>query len=349
MNDWGRLRLGRAELSGRAIVFALGLGFWLVGTLLRFGAHGWDALWAAVWFVAGLMVLTAATRTLATRRIVFCFLMGGLAMTLSWALIRLLNTALPQEFVGIYMAPGIEEAIKLAPVLLLLWVRRRREAFTFGALDLMLQAGATGAGFGMVEEAHIRAGYPWPDVPLLPAVATESVGRLIAGHALWSALAGLALGCGLLLRSRLRWAPVLGAFGFAWVVVDHMLTNYYSGHAGDPFLLWRIPNAVGFHGYLTPYLLSAGIVAATALECWILYLRAPKHQELRLSWAELRAREPRPLARLHAAWEFVRDRRRFAFADFYCRTGHAAQRRRAAGAAAAVADSLLARAPRTPA
>jgi hypothetical protein len=275
--------------------------------------------------------------------------MGGLAMTSSWALIRLLNAALPREFVGIYLAPAIEETIKLAPVVLLLWLRRRREAFTMGALDLMLQAGAAGAGFGMVEEAYIRAGYPWPDVPLLPAVATVSVGRLIAGHAFWSALAGLGLGCGMLLRTRLRWAPVVGAFGFAWVVVDHMLTNYYSGHAGDPFLLWRIPNAVGFHGYLTPYLLGAGILLATALEAWILYVRAPKHRELRLPWGELRAREPRPLARLHAAWEFLRDRRRFAFADFYCRTRHRAQRRSAAGAAAAVADSLLARAPHAPA
>ena len=344
MSDWGRVRLGPVEASGRSLVFILGVGWWIAGMLLRFGRHGWEALAAAVWFVAGLALLTAATRTVATRRLVFCFLIGGLTMTLSWALIRSLNATLPAgpEFIGIYLAPAIEETLKLGPVVLLVWLRRRTEAFTLGALDLMLMAAACGAGFGMVEEAHIRASFSWPDVRFLPAVATTSVGRLIAGHAFWSALAGLTLGTGMLLRTRLRWAPALGAFGFAWAVLDHMLTNYYSGHSGDPFLLWRIPNAVGFAGYLTPYLLGAGLLAATALEAWILYVRAPRHPELRLPWASLRAAERRPVARIGAAWNFLRERRRLAFADFYCRTRHGNQRRRAAGAAAASADRLLA-------
>ncbi|MBW3666549.1 MAG: PrsW family intramembrane metalloprotease [Actinobacteria bacterium] len=307
-------------LAPSTLVVMAGVMWWVGIMLAQTGGSGWRALWAAVSFVVGLMLVTSATRTVGLRRLVSFFIVGGFLLTIGWIVIRLLSAIVGPDVTGVYLVPLVEETLKIAPVLAFLWSRRRRRILTLGALDIMVLAAAVGAGTGMVEEAFIRLEFAWPDVVLLPAVATTSLGRLIAGHAIWSALAGLTLGLGVLLRSRRGLAYLIAPSGFLLAVLDHSLTNAYSG--GDPGLGWRVLNGVFLNGYLTSVVLYLGLAATIVFEAWIVYRKLPRLPDLRLPLKAIRDRESSPLNQWRAAWTFLTTRRRLAFANFHFRSSH---------------------------
>lgn len=342
MTPGGRIRVGFLDLSVRTVVMVVGIGWWIGWTLAAAGSETWAAATAAVSCLAGLFVLTAGTRTVGTRRIVFCFLLGGFLMSVSWLLVRVLYGAVGDvDVVSIRIVPWVEETLKLLPVVAL-GALRRIESRTWGAVDVMLMAAASGAGFGVVEEAWLRSEYPWPDVALVPAVVTESVGRVIAGHALWAALAGLGLGLALLVGERHRWAWLLAPAAFLWAVVDHRVTNHWSSHSTEPGFLWSVVNSVGLEGWLTPVLLLLGLLAATAVEARILYREIPIPPELR---TPVRPTGTSRLAALDHAWRWRRARRAFGFAVYRLYTSRHPRRGRPAAAAALRVASHLAAAP----
>lgn len=338
---WGTIRVGNRQVSGRRLVYVLGIVWWLGAMLVQTGSSGWRAVWAAISFVLGSMIVTAATRTMGLRRVAFFFLLGGFMATMGWVLMVAVSRLGSETFVSVFFVPFLEEALKLVPALVILWRWRGRGILSLGALDVMLMAAASGAGAGLLEEAFIRERFAWPDVAYLPAVATESLGRLIAGHAMWSALAGLTLGVALLLRSRGRWAYLLAPSGFVLAVVDHAITNQYA-NVSDPGLAWRALNGIFLNGYLTSVLLGVGLVMVIALELWIVYVKLPRLPEFRVPWEDIRQQDGGLLEKWRRTARFLFDHRRLAFANFHFRSNpRESERRQTAEVALAVGASLL--------
>jgi hypothetical protein len=124
-----------------------------------------------------------------------------------------------------------------------------------------------------------------------------------AGH-LWTGLAGLGGGFGLLLcRPRIT-MTLVAVSGLLWSAIDHTATNYGSTH--------RDPLAIGLR-FITgdgwfAYLFFLGVVAAILVD---LYVAVPSRRRLD------ETRLPRPtlsFAGLRALWAFERLRRQFAYA-----------------------------------
>ena len=157
------------------------------------------------------------------------FMLGGFAMSLAYVH-RPLGAAYSARA---FVVPPIEELLKIAPVLFVLWRGRKSLTRTFGVTDVMLLAAASGAGFGMVEDAYIRHNSGWPaQLDWLPLTEITG-GRVIAGHAIWTTLAGVTLGFALLLKNRSKLAAVgLGASGLVWSVFDHIANNFGVGQRG---------------------------------------------------------------------------------------------------------------------
>lgn len=336
-----RVQLGPVALAPSTLAVVAGVVWWVGIMLIRTGGSGWRALWAAVFFVLGLMLATSATRTVGLRRVVTFFVVGGFLLTVGWVIIRLLTAVVGPDVTGVYLVPLVEETLKIAPVVAFLWSRRRRGIVTLGALDIVVLAAAAGAGTGMVEEAFIRLEFAWPDVVLLPSVATTSLGRLIAGHAIWSALAGLTLGFGVLLRGRRALAFLIAPSGFVLAVLDHALTNAYSG--GSPGLGWRALNGIFLNGYLTSVVLYLGLAAAIVFEVWIVYRKLPRLPDFRLPLKAIRERESSLLNQWRAAWTFLTTCRHLAFANFHFRSAHTEPKRLEAARTAIGLGTALAR------
>src|ERR1700674_4079599 len=216
--NWGSVTLGRRRFTGRDVVAASGAAFWLLLMFVNTGTSGVVALWTARVFLIELIVLSSATRTVSIRQLASMFLLGGFTMSLAYVFAR----SMPHTPGRAFLAPPMEELLKIAPVLFLLWRGRNSTTRTFGITDVMLLAAASGAGFGMVEDAYIRHNSGWPaQLDWLPLTELTG-GRLIAGHAIWTTLAGITLGSALLLRSRAKLAVGLGASGLAWSALDHV-------------------------------------------------------------------------------------------------------------------------------
>jgi RsiW-degrading membrane proteinase PrsW (M82 family) len=306
--DWGTFGVRGWRVPVRLAVAAAGALLWLGLMLVKTGSGGWTALWTALSFLTGLVALASLTRSVRLRVLVGFFFAGGFMMG-----VALLGSAVfeafepdPNATSREFVIPIMEEVLKLTPVLLWLW-RRHWLTWTLGASDLLLAAAACGVGFGLVEDAFIRDRVGWPaQLPWLP-LTEISGGRVIAGHAVWSAIAGIALGFGLLLRSRRRLAPVVALSGFAWSVLDHVSNNYSADHID---LLARILSIVVANGYLTVFLFVIGVVVAVAADVRIVTRTLPHMPEL----------DPPALGlgfkTLRASWAFRLDKRALGYAAF---------------------------------
>lgn len=198
-----RGRTGRAALtvtgrpvSGRWIPVAVGAGVWLALMILETGEGGVTALWTNAYLLALVVFAGTLTRAVSLFVVAWAVLAGGFLMTAMLVLARafLVFEPDPGAMLRALVIPALEDLLKIAPVLLLLWLGRRRESWSLGATDVLLIATASGVGFGVVEDAFIRAHSGWPeDVPFLPVVEIIG-GRTIAGHGIWAGLAGATLG-----------------------------------------------------------------------------------------------------------------------------------------------------------
>lgn len=174
--------------------------------------------------------------------------------------------------------PGIEEVLKLVPILLFLWFVRGNRIWTVGPTDLFVLGAAAGVGFGLVEDAYIRDRFGWGDsVNWLP-LAEITAGRVIAGHAVWTSLAAVTVGFGLLLRNRGMVAIVVGASGVVWTIFDHAANNYQSVHRGGTA---DAVHTLTAHGWISIWAVVATGIAAVGIDLWIQGRTLPPLEELR--------------------------------------------------------------------
>lgn len=300
--DWGSVRVANLDLPMRAIVTVISVAAWLTVTVLLTSLE--DTLNAAVAnvsFVVGLVLLASLTRTIDVFTVLRAFLLGAVAM----AIVLLLAGPLgglasdPRSTVD----PIAEEVVKLIPLGLLLWQARRFSVWQLGATDFLLIAVAAGAGFALVEDSYIRMNQGWGEtVPLLPTTEIyddriRGVHRVIAGHAVWTGLAGVTIGIAWL-WAHIRPALLLAPLGFVVVTIDHMSSN--SGH--------RLPEL----GLLVVALFVVGLLAVLALDLYVLRRAIPAVPDLDAALARpgsLLSRWDRWLEsrRLRfAAWRFAR-------------------------------------------
>lgn len=281
-----------------------GAATWLGIMLFDTGSNGVDALWTAAAYLAPLIVLASVSRTVSVRNLVTMTLAGGFMLGIALLAIKAFEAFEddPASTTRDIAVPVIEESLKLVPVLLFLWIGRNARTWTLGATDLLILGAAAGAGFGLVEDAYIRDRFGWNDEVRWLPTAEINGGRVIAGHALWTSLASLTIGYGLLLRSRGPVALAVALTGLAWTIFDHAANNYAAGH--ESAAAERLQNVTA-DGWLTIWAVVLGGLAAIVVDVAI----------QRRSIREVNALAPPP-GLTRAAWAYRLAHRALAMAAF---------------------------------
>lgn len=156
--------------------------------------------------------------------------------------------------------PLTEELLKVMPAAIVALLALRNRVERPAALDIGVLGAASGAGFGIAENAAYggvfsRGDTPFPFsflVPTLQLAGRGDVFHVFAGHAVWTALLGLGLGFSVLYGRRHRFAWVAAPAAFLVVFAEHAIYNL----AGAPPVL-LVPVAGGM---LSSVLLLAGFV-----------------------------------------------------------------------------------------
>lgn len=317
--DWGRVRLSRRTYPARLVVAVAGAAVWLGLMLTETGRGGITAIWTNLLFLVPLLALCRGTCTVSTRQLVALCLIGGFMMGVALIVI---NAVAPVTSARAFVVPVIEESSKIAPVLFLLWRWRTSRIWALAATDVLLMAAASGAGFGVVEDAYIRSRFGWPDQLGWLPVTEITGGRIIAGHAIWTALAGLTIGLGLLLRKRGPVAIAVAASGFLLSLFDHIANNYGTTARGG-----LIMDTVAQHGYLVIVVFVLAVPLALAADLLISRTALPDLPELEPSGGLRDARARRTFA-VH--------KRALAHAVFHCRQSAGLRRTQAICTAAAL-------------
>jgi hypothetical protein len=132
---------------------------------------------------------------------------------------------------------------------------------------------------------------------------------IVAGHAIWTAVAGATIALALLLRTRgKQLAYAIGASGIVIVTLDHVRHNY-GIRATD--LLAGLLDGVGLNGWLVIVLFVGLTAAVIAADAWIIYRsppRPPAHRSAAFDGG---------LEGWLRAWEIRRATRALAMANFH--------------------------------
>lgn len=270
-NQWPGCPVESITMSPMLRLVALALlGLSLL--LLAFKAPGATA--RELWFLAEILLLTVLTRSLAAGSALSALSLGsGVIVALMVGAGHALAAAGLDTSDGVAnwgIIPVVEECLKLVPVGIVVMLHRRRTGLTPNPSDLLMLGCFAGAGFALAENALLvqnNAGIArdmarqyGPHVGGLYLVpgAWGAVGYV--GHAAATGLACASAGLAFALRGRLgaSW-PLAAAAGFAWVLVEHVLTNYYVGSGS------RIALLLG-NGRLTPWLFVAVAIVVVALD-----------------------------------------------------------------------------------
>lgn len=230
--------------------------------------------WRELWFLFGILLLTIATRSLRAGYSLSALGLGlGLVSMLMIAAGHGLTAAGVDTSSGVGnwgVIPLLEESLKLLPVAVVAWLYGRRRGLEPNPSDLLALGCAAGAGFALAENALLVAnnagiardmarqyGPHLGPFYLVPG-AWGAAGYV--GHAAATGLICATFGLGLALRPRLgpSWRMVPAA-GFAWIVIEHVLTNFYVGSGSEAALLLG-------NGRLTPWLFVAVAVAIVVLD-----------------------------------------------------------------------------------
>lgn len=326
------------RLSPRQIVATAGALLWLASMLIQTGTGGIVALWTQGVFLIALLILTSATRTISARSLMPLFFLGGALLGVAILAGKALEIVARDSVWSTVGIPAIEEVLKIAPILVLLWLGRNEETLAFGASDVMLMAAVTGSGFALVEDAFIRHRGAWSEsLSWLPVTQIEG-GRhgthLIAGHPVWAALAGCTLGIALLYRTRFSW--LVGISGFSWSLLDHIANNYRNSYHNATATLLTVVTA---DGWLTVYLFVIGVIAVIGLDAYVAYATMPSRPEFAIP------RGPWTMDGIRDLSRFLRARRAYAYAAFRARRASEAARGRYDEVAGGI-DRVLAGWPR---
>lgn len=300
-SDWGQVRIGNNDYSVRLLVTIAGAALWLGTMLVETGTGAIVAIWTNLLFLVPLVAIGSLSRTVTLRQLVLLVFIGGFMMGVA---LLVIDTVMPTTSVRAFLVPPLEESCKIAPVLFLLWRWRKSRLWTLAATDVLLMAACSGTGFGLVEDAYIRYRFGWPaQLDWLP-VTEITGGRIIAGHAIWTALAGVTIGLAVLLRSRRRLAWPVGVSGFALSIFDHISNNFGIGNRD---LLARFMNGVSADGYLVLYLFFIGVLVVLAADLYIVHVALPGLPEFKA---------PGRLRDFRARWAFSVQKRALAHAVF---------------------------------
>ncbi|HXX99328.1 MAG TPA: PrsW family glutamic-type intramembrane protease [Candidatus Limnocylindrales bacterium] len=304
--------IGGRRISVRTLIFLAGITFWIGNTILNTGSAGIAALWSSLLFLAEIIILTSATRTIHLNQVPAFYCWGGVMLTLVWLAGYAFTIVEPDKgaLSWNFFAPFMEESLKLAPVAFFLWRQRRARLWSMAASDLLLLAAASGAGFGLVEDAFIQHKFGlWHAVNWLPTTAVLG-GSLTVGHQTWTSLAGATLGLALLWRPRKPFVYLLGASGFLWSMLDHFGNNIVVGRSG--FLLDFL-TFIRSHGWLSLYLFWIALVVVIASDLNAIHRALPPLPELKTPFADLFTNRARPI------WEFLLTKRALAFVALHYR------------------------------
>jgi len=270
--------IGKYRISIGALIFCAGVTVWIGNMLLRTGGSGFAALTSSLYFLFFLVLVTSATRTMTIGRLAGFYCLGGAMMTAMY-FIALEYTAMEGDryFSRILFVPFMEETLKIAPVAFALWRWRNSRFWTLGASDVVLMAAASGAGFGLVEDAYIRLHTGSWEAPIgwLP-VASITGDHLVGGHAIWTALAGGTLGLALLWRRLGKARYALAASGWVWSLLDHISNNYAAGLSiRHDDSLHDFLQTIGGNGYYTISFFVAAVALAIAADLYAVYVAIP--------------------------------------------------------------------------
>jgi RsiW-degrading membrane proteinase PrsW (M82 family) len=208
------------------------------------------ALLFPAYFLLGMLLVTAANRSLPVRWVVFCFLYGAILVSLvtlllSWPFAQLLGR--DSRFFGCVIGPLLEESLKVVPLLVLLRLRWWRFRWTAGAIDLMILGAALGGGFAFFEdfalsympglgmsaarflmETHQATPHLGP-LYLFPSMDIGYSNSAYIGHTAATAFVGLCLGLMRMFASkRGKWLWILPLWAWVWMVVDHGFFNFIA-------------------------------------------------------------------------------------------------------------------------
>ena len=200
---------------------------WLGLMLFATGASGLVALWTAAAFFVPLVLIGSFTRTVSLRLLAWLILIGGFAMALAWLGGALFSVFVksPTAPLRALVIPPMEEILKLAPVLFVVWRWRRSGTWTFGVTDLLLMGAASGLGFGIVEHAYVaHSRFGWPGQIGLAADHGTPRDAADRGTRDLDRDRRATVGLGLMLRHRPRLAILVGVSGIAWTTLDHIGT-----------------------------------------------------------------------------------------------------------------------------
>lgn len=276
----------REKVLGLLSWVGLGLaGVTFVGLLPRLTAQAGfgtflSDLFAHAWTIGLLTIAAGLVRTMSWKAFLGAGLSGFFGVPALSRLVGVPIVALLGEDSAIAVAfwvPLTEEVLKLAPVALVvvLAIRKKTDARP-SAMDLALMGAWSGAGFALYENGlYGRGGFKFDAFPISlfnpNALLNDNGGfaMLAAGHMLWSALAALGLGIGLLYLKRGRLIWLAAPIGLGLAVLEHATVNatglsLFNG--GFVEILARIGTVVTLGGWLSALVMIAGTTLAVLLE-----------------------------------------------------------------------------------
>ena len=301
----------------REIVGIAALGL-LTGTFLVLAFHAPGPVLRETRFLLFILVLTLLTRSMSAGSGVAALGLGlGPVVFLvvgAGGAIRAIGLDSQSGILTWGLVPMIEETLKLAPVVFVVWLHGRRQRFGPNPSDLLMLGCFAGAGFALAENvmwvynnAGIATDMAWRYGPhvggfyLVPG-AWGAAGY--AGHAAATGFIAGGYGLGLAFRERLgtRWWIVPAACA-GWVLLEHALRNLHVVSQSRAALL------VG-NGRLTPWLflaLSVAIVVIDYRSHRAAFARSARlRRRVRLTWAALiRTAPPVPRSRVSAGRMFM--------------------------------------------
>jgi RsiW-degrading membrane proteinase PrsW (M82 family) len=326
-----RLQQSVTNLPPRTLIAIVSVAFWIIATLVQTGSGGVIAIWTGALFMIELIVLSSATRTISIGAMATIFCAGGfmfgLAVLGGNALLLLDpdRNALLRKFT----VPILEESLKLLPVLYYLWRGRKKDTWAMGMTDVMLLATACGAGFSLLEDAHILTHGNVNRLAWLPT--TNILGaHMIASHAIWTGLAGATIGLALLLRSRGIIALPIAASGYCWAILDHTQNNYRVSIRN---FFGNALGGVTADGWMSVYLFVIAGLVAIAFDLYIIHGTLPKIP-LKLSLTG-------GLDGLSSAWRFITNKRAFAFLAYQYRRASGSARTQIETIALEIAEEMI--------
>ncbi|MDT4992069.1 MAG: protease PrsW [Actinoplanes sp.] len=212
-----------------------------------------------------------------TRYLLFCFAWGSSVATLaalgvnSGVALLFDKIGLPEALVAVLVAPFIEESMKAAGPILLLWRRRREWS---GITDGIVYCGLSAIGFAMVENVLYLGGHGYaagadqygPATGIQNVFLIFIVRILFTGfaHPLFTSMSGIGLGISSRTADRrLKWLAPIGGLVLAMMLHGTFnLLPTLSAAIGQPLIM-----LYGYLGFMVPLFFTM-VGLAISLRGW---------------------------------------------------------------------------------